>query len=281
MPKNSQKWDEEKYKRYVKEGRGQGEGVDYKPWFNIEDFSSEGFSTKAPGWKTNRSHEFASKHELRYYYLLEWSDIVTDVWEQFPLLDIEAARKIADDIGVKYPIDKESKTPYVLTTDFMISLNQNGQKTIVARTVKLFMKLEEKGVLEKLEIERRYWKDRGIDWAIVTENEIPTDMANNIEWVHPYYNLDPDDEIDLTGLPSIISLLKTRLHNYQHRIVTITDSVDNDMHLIPGTALKVLRHLIARKEVLLDMTKRIKVANASTVINGVVFDRKQDGLVNG
>lgn len=274
MPTNSRKWDEKKYQRYLKEGRGQGEGSEYKPWFNIEDFSSKGFSTKAPGWKTNRSHEFVSKHELRYYYLLEWSDIVTDVWEQFPLHDIDAARKIADDIGVKYPMDKESNTPYVLTTDFMITVSQNGQQRFVARTVKPYLELEKIGVLEKFEIERRYWRDKGIDWAIVTDKEISTIMASNIEWVHPCYHRLPNDEMDLIGLHSVATRLKDRLNNCQHRVVTITDFVDDEMHLDPGTALNVFRHLIARKEILLDMSKKIEVGKSSTVIEKVIFDSK-------
>ncbi len=84
----------------LKEGRGSGdgEGSAYKPWINVQDFASLGRATKAPGWKTERSCQFLSDNELRY---LEWSDIVTDIREQFPLLEIEKALKIAEEIGVK------------------------------------------------------------------------------------------------------------------------------------------------------------------------------------
>jgi hypothetical protein len=46
--------------------------------------------------------------------------------------------KIADVRGMKYPIDPQSGTPYILTTDFMLSVNQNGKKIEIARTVKLY-----------------------------------------------------------------------------------------------------------------------------------------------
>jgi len=32
-------------------------------------------------------------------------------------------------------------------------------------------------VLEKLEIERRYWFKQGIDWKIITENELSSLMS--------------------------------------------------------------------------------------------------------
>ena len=69
-----------------KEGRGQGTGEDYKPWINIQDFPSNGLSTRGKGWKTNRIHQFLSKLERDYFYVLEWNNIVIDIREQFPLI---------------------------------------------------------------------------------------------------------------------------------------------------------------------------------------------------
>jgi hypothetical protein len=72
------------------------------------------------------------------FYLYEWSDAVTDIKEQLPLLDLDLTMKMADVMGMKYPIDPQSGTPYILTTDFMLSVNQNGKKIEMARTVKLY-----------------------------------------------------------------------------------------------------------------------------------------------
>ena len=35
---------------------------------------------------------------MRYFYLFEWSDLVIDVREQYPLLDIDLATRIAEDM---------------------------------------------------------------------------------------------------------------------------------------------------------------------------------------
>ena len=65
-----------------------------------------------------------SDWELRFFYLLEWSDAVRDIKEQYPLLDLDLAFCIADEMGIEYPINSKSMTPYVLTTDFMLTVKQ-------------------------------------------------------------------------------------------------------------------------------------------------------------
>lgn len=42
MAKHNLQWDENKLKRFLREGRGQGEGQNYKPWVTVQDFPSKG-----------------------------------------------------------------------------------------------------------------------------------------------------------------------------------------------------------------------------------------------
>jgi hypothetical protein len=49
-------WTQDKFERYIKEGRGQGSGSNYQPWIKIQDFPSKGRVSRPPGWKTNREH---------------------------------------------------------------------------------------------------------------------------------------------------------------------------------------------------------------------------------
>ncbi|HZT59827.1 MAG TPA: hypothetical protein VFA21_14545 [Pyrinomonadaceae bacterium] len=102
MAKYRRSWSRETFNSYLKEGRGQGRGKGYKPWLTIHDFPSQGRSTRAPDWKAGRVQHFMSDHEVRYFYLLEWSDSVTDIREQFPLIEYEVAREIAKDMGIAY-----------------------------------------------------------------------------------------------------------------------------------------------------------------------------------
>jgi len=58
MAKRKIDWDENKLKKWIQEGRGQGEGKDYKPWLTVQDFPSKGRVSRVFGWKTKRIHHF-------------------------------------------------------------------------------------------------------------------------------------------------------------------------------------------------------------------------------
>ncbi|NUH86477.1 hypothetical protein HUN92_22900 [Bacillus firmus] len=69
MSKRKTELTEKKISEMQKEGRGSGNGEEYKPWINIQDFPSNGLATRGKGWKTNRIHQFLSKLERDYYYV--------------------------------------------------------------------------------------------------------------------------------------------------------------------------------------------------------------------
>jgi hypothetical protein len=179
MAKHNRKWNQCTYKRYISEGRGQGDGKDYKPWIRVQDFSSRGTISRIYGFKTGRVHHLLSNHEKYYFYLMEWSEKVIDIREQFPLSDVKMAINIAESAGIRYPADRISGYPYVMTCDFMLTTSLGCK----ARTIKQVSELSNKRVIEKLEIERRYWNRLGIDWKLVTDRDIDVPKAQAIEWV--------------------------------------------------------------------------------------------------
>lgn len=52
--------------KFIKEGRGQGQFENYKPWLTIQDVPSLGRVTRLKGLTTNRQHEFLSDLERDY-----------------------------------------------------------------------------------------------------------------------------------------------------------------------------------------------------------------------
>jgi len=243
MAKRSRKWNSDKYERYIHEGRGQGEGENYSPWIRIHDFASTGIVSRIAGSKTRRVHHFMSMNEKNYFYLLEWSDDVLDIREQYPLLDIELAVELAGKAGIRYPRDSISGYPYVLTCDFMIT-TERGLK---ARTIKLSTELRDKRVLEKLEIERRYWEIVGIEWRVVTENEIPLRKVRNIEWLHAS-NSPPDEIVILLSDNNFLYELKEVYNQTQHSLYLTSQWLENKYALADGIGLQVIRYLIWVKQ---------------------------------
>lgn len=275
MAKRRHKWDENTIKEFIKQGRGQGCGKNYIPWLNIRSLSSKGNSSRGPGWKTNRLHHFLSDKELNYFYMLEWEDQVTDIREQYPLLDLELAMSIAEKIGVRYPF--VSGTPWVLTTDFFITIHDGKKEFNIARTVKQSKDLEDNRILDKFEIERRYWLTKGIDWAIVTEYEIPKQLTQNINWLHTYYHLNPTEELSIKELHYYAEIIKKKLSESIKPIRKVLSLVDEEHNLETGTSLNLFRHLLARKEIIMDMNKKIYEGCSAGEILKIHFESDVEG----
>lgn len=188
----------------LREGRGQGRGADYKPWLDVQQVPSLGLSERIRGWKSNRVHHLFSQLEVNYFYALEWSESVTDIREQYPQRPLDETLDIAQACGFTHPtapsreyarpLRYRTTQPIVMTTDFLVTVGQSMGVTEIARTVKPSGKLQEKRILEKFEIERRYWENRNISWGIVTEHEIPSQLmlalsnatANKVQFCREY-----------------------------------------------------------------------------------------------
>ncbi|WP_404457139.1 TnsA endonuclease N-terminal domain-containing protein [Oceanobacillus kapialis] len=245
-----------KVDKWIKEGRGTGSGVEYKPWLKIQDISSLGRSTRLKGIKTNRQHEFLSDLERNYFYISEFSDAILDIREQFPLLPQEETIVIADELGINHPADPKTGDPIVMTTDFLLTVGKGQNVFEVARTIKMKDELLKERVLEKFEIEREYWKRKDIDWSIVTEEEIPKTMARNISYIHDYYDIrdyDVFEQMSSQHIEDISLSLMQRLLNNKHSIRTITNEFDTDTHLPFGSGVTLFYHLIAQKIIAIDM----------------------------
>ena len=47
-------WNATVYQQFIREGRGQGSGMEYKPWVAIQDFASRGMVSHVKGQTTGR-----------------------------------------------------------------------------------------------------------------------------------------------------------------------------------------------------------------------------------
>lgn len=231
MTKRNQSWNEDKYNRFVKEGRGQGAGKEYKPWLSIQDFPSMGRVSRILGWKSGRVHHLFSDLQARYFYMLEWQDTVVDIREHFPLLDLEDTIQQKSDLNFKLFTDKESGYPYTLSTNFLITINRaDGVNVLLARTIKMASELEKKKTLERLEIERRYWSEKGIDWGVITQKEISNVFAKNIEWVHSCLYSYAERGFTRDELIYLGNALIERLIDAKHSIRKITADFDKEFN---------------------------------------------------
>ncbi|WP_259699728.1 TnsA endonuclease N-terminal domain-containing protein [Pseudomonas protegens] len=173
--------------RHIEKGFGQGSQELYVPWLRVQDVPSRGRSRKVHGVKVDRLHHLLSDLEYGYLLVAEFSPEVLDIREQFPLLPVPTLQSIAHALSIRYPVYLGTKVPFVMTTDFLLTITQpDGSTRLAARTIKYTESLKpSKGLertLEKFQIERAYWADRGVDWNIVTEKDLPTPLIQNLDW---------------------------------------------------------------------------------------------------
>lgn len=256
MPRRRYTIDEKRAARFVKEGRGQGDGADYKPWLTIQDTPSHGRSHRLRGMTTGRTHHFLSDLEKDLFLLLDWQLSTIDLREQFPL-DLEATHDIADRLNIRHPQAPGISQPMVMTTDLVV--DRRGEKGVETRAyaVKTAEDLEKPRTLRKLEIEWVYWKERGTPWNIVTRAELPKRLIDNISWIHGFFSPEGMEERLLALTPLCLSKIADRP---QVSLGDFCDAMDQRHDLPPGSCLTLMRHLLATRRLACDME--------SLVLNG-------------
>lgn len=188
--------------------------------------------------------------------MTEFSDVISDIREQFPLLPQEETIIIAEELGIKPPADPRTGESIVMTTDFLLTVDKGQGVSEVAHTIKKKDELMEERVLEKFEIEREFWNRKGINWGVVTEEEIHKTMARNISYIHDYFDIrsyDVYQEMANQHIEDLSMSLMDRLLNNSRSIRDIANEFDADTHLPFGSGVTLFYHLLANKVMVIDM----------------------------
>ena len=123
-----------------------------------------------------RVHHYLWDIEWNAFLIYDWAASVVDIREQVPLDRGETAA-IAEAMGVRHPMYPRTTVPVVTKTDFLLDTVVDGRAVEAARTVKPAAKLADRRVLEKLEIERRYWVGRSVDCRTAKKPSFPCRLA--------------------------------------------------------------------------------------------------------
>lgn len=263
----------EDFNRALKNKYGVGEGKAYKPWLRVQDVKSNGVRSQIIGLKTGRVHHTLSSIETEFFYLAEHSESVIDIREQFPLLPINLSIKIAEALGIDHPVHPETKTPIIITTDFLLTRAIGDKIVFEAVSVKPEDESDEVRVLEKLEIERVWWNLLGIKFYYFVGNDLTQVQSSNINWAtHPLRSEESsftDSEIDLAT-----SLLTTGTHF----IRDVCNLFVRKMDIQHENALNMMRSLIGLKKIVVDLSTPLESAN---FINILSVDMARKGLASG
>jgi len=246
-----QYWNSEaKNERWIKEGRGQGTGSSYKPWLTVRDVPSEGRSHRVFGHLTHRTHHLLSDLELATFLLLQWRPSVTDIREQFPL-DRHLTRDICERLGVKHPSYKG--VDQYMSSDYVVDSKEKDSPRFVIQ-VKSKESFTSPRTIEKLQIERCYWREKGTPFFLVTENQIPRTVFENLNLLYNHNgNHDLSDPSELLfQFELFLEQLKT---NRNARVIDLCIHIDSTYDQDPGESLYQIKRLLAQRYFHFDISK--------------------------
>ncbi len=249
------KWTEKKIAEREKEGYGRGHGSDYTPWLLVTDFSSKGQSRRVPGLKTHRSHHLFSDVEYELFLACEWSRSVIDIREQFPL-DRGLTQTIASELKIRHPYYPGTDVPTVMTVDLLLTVMQNGVKSLIALNAKRDDEAEDLKSLEKLEIQRTYFEQFEVPHHLIYHSQIPKQKVKNLGWIREA-QLKPGEVEPRQGffaaLAAGMGRELTGAINAKTSLASYCQSFDERHGLEFGTGLRVARMLIQERALMVNL----------------------------
>lgn len=258
-------WKDSTLKRFIQEGRGVGDGKNYKPWLQVQDVKSRGRSTRIFSQKTQRVMHLLSDLQLHYYYLLEFDEAVIDIREHYLLLDLHEQNLPFDAKLQKKLFNAKTNVPHVFTTTFYVTkVNAKGEPYYEARVIKSSSELDKPATIERLQIIYSYFNKKEIDFGIVTEKDINKQMALNIGWVMTAFDLSDFPEIE-----TIQHYLRADLFKlFKVQGMTFTRAfarLEKTYQLMDGSGLTFFKHLLATKQLSMNLNNPIELTDCISV----------------
>lgn len=162
--------------------------------------------------------------------LLDWNIETTDIREQFPLRQ-EDTLALAFEAGIEHPA--LNGVMHIMSSDFLVNTSNTNLPKFVLQA-KYTQAIQDPRTIEKLELERRYWQLKGVPWQLVTEQDIPKIVFQNISWLYPAQRDELSDEV-------IIDRQKFYSHQFQQHpnktIIEIAKKLDVEYNLAVGESL--------------------------------------------
>jgi hypothetical protein len=245
--------------RRIAEGRGIGRGSAYRPWLRVQDVPSCGNASRIRSPITGREHHLMSDLERNWFLIAHADPRVCDCREQFPLLPLEETLAIARAVGIDHPTEPTTGKAIVMTTDLVISLAGGLREFDFARAVKPAEQLSSPRVLEKLEVERRFWRSRDVDWAILTERELPAALLRNMRWLFPCIQLPRFSDFSAEHVARARAVMEPAIIEGRQSLLAMATECDSKLGLKAGTGLLLARHLIASRQWVVDLSHPIDV----------------------
>lgn len=265
------------YERHLSNKWGIGDGEVYKPWFTVRDVkNNKTFRKEITGLTVRRKHHLLSALEYYLFLIMDFRSDVVDIREQFPLLPLSLSRKIALTLGVEHPkvIGTKTPTPFVMTTDLLVTFRTPERLRYVAFCVKPEEELCKPGILAKIEIERVWWESIGVDFKIFIGNQHTKIQSHNILWATDIHRHGLNEH--LNPFVSEAAQLVPEGKSFKR---ALCDTFVEQFELDAIDAINLLRLLIGQKTIEVDLSQnQLDKSTTITVTKNTNFQRALDNV---
>jgi hypothetical protein len=157
--------------------------------------------------------------------------------------------RLAQEHGISH--SKFQGVAQVLSSDFLVDFDDPSRPNIAIQA-KYSTDLAKPEVIERLELERRYWAEKDIPWFIVTEMDFAKVAFNNIQWFYP---AQIEAAVVTDDLERYLRLFAQEFMRTPDKLITeVAQRLDVTYELEPGQALYWLRQLLARRYFIFDIS---------------------------
>lgn len=238
----------------------------HHPWVTVKDVNKVGRRHLHRCPKQKREIHLLSDGEKRAYKVLVWRPDTLLVKEQVPL-DLNETLDIANELGFLHSGDYKTKAAHVMSTDFYTehAVFDTGEIVYRAYNFKYWDqlwkiapngKLQKKHyrVWQKIEIEKIYWKRRGVKLFLISEREATKLICWNLDWFATEANANVSDSEKLEFSQAFYdSWYANKFLNCADHIINAGNELSLDFQRSQTVFKQAALHRILK----LDLTQRI------------------------
>lgn len=224
----------------------------------VRSFSSLGESGRIRSRFTSELLQTLSKNERNFYLMASASPNVVNIEIQVNI-DFEESKKISQELKITHPNYKHEKENILsqMSTDFLITF-QNLRQIAVSAKYQSDLKIRN---IAKMDIEKVYWNNKGVDFYLFTEKDIDPLRLRNANYLNDNYR----DDIE-TYIPDFLTEFKKKIKVMDSEIPIhkVAKSIANKINvqfeiIIQCIKFSILQNLISvEKNIKLDHNTPIK-----------------------
>jgi len=256
--------------RWLSEGRGQGDGKNYKGWLTTHDVNAPvSYKSRLIDRCHMRLCHLLSSIEERGFLYFDYCRSTLALYDQYRL-DLDETIAIAKQLGIEHPRVPGTREYWDMTTDLVCINHVDNEKIMLPRSCKMAKDLGDWNNIEHAEIERVYWRRRNRTLKFITEEDrcIPNVLANNLQILKSLRFLQ-DEVLPYEGF---VDEMRERM---QHELArrshgcSLTDfshAFDVANSLEPGRSLRLALHFIYQHALIADlMAGDLRMQNVDSI----------------